>query len=69
MKLSREKRKLKNYYSAPRRLLCFICGKEVEQETIIIVNYALDEMICICRKHFRHYFTRPSESQISEQEF
>jgi len=68
MKLS-EQRKTPGYYSSPRRLLCFICGKEVEQEMIIIVNYALDEMICICRKHFSHYFTRPSENQISEQEF
>jgi len=68
MKLS-EQRKTPRYYSSPRRLLCFICGKEVEQEMIIVVNYTLDEMICICRKHFHHYFSQTSESHISKQEF
>jgi len=47
--------------SSPRKLLCFICQKEVDREMFIVVNYTYDEMICICRKHFELYLARPQK--------
>jgi len=34
-------------------LFCFICQQRAKQEMLMVVNYILDTMICICRSHLK----------------
>ena len=31
---------------------CFFCHEEVDPELVLMVNNSLEEMVCICGKHF-----------------
>jgi hypothetical protein len=31
---------------------CFFCHEEVDPELVLMVNNTLEEMVCICGKHF-----------------
>jgi len=35
------------------RPICFFCHQEVDQELLLMVNNSLEEMVCICSKHFQ----------------
>jgi len=34
-----------------RKVLCFICHREVDTEMVVLVNHHHDDMVCLCKKH------------------
>src|SRR4030042_148991 len=34
-----------------RKVLCFICHREVDTELVVLVNHDREDMVCLCKKH------------------
>ena len=36
-----------------RKILCFICHREVATDMVVMVNHNREDMVCMCKKHLR----------------
>lgn len=49
----RKESEMKEETSEPKKVLCFVCGKQVDPENIVIMSFTDDDMVCVCKTHIK----------------
>ncbi len=46
--------KMENEFTGTIR--CFVCGKHVDPEEIVVMSFNEDDMVCVCKVHIKYAY-------------
>lgn len=61
LKSHRKEIAMKEEIAEPKKVLCFVCGKQVDPEEIIVMSFSDDDMVCVCKTHIKFDYMRKTE--------
>jgi len=39
-----------------KKIRCFICGKRVDPDEIVVMSFTAEDMVCVCKRHVKHRY-------------
>lgn len=53
----------------PKKVLCFVCGRQVDPDDIIVMSFSEEDMVCVCKSHIKFdYMQKTVECAVSAVE-
>lgn len=50
-----------------KEIRCFICGKRVHPDEIVVMSFTPDDMVCVCKRHLKHRYPHGTFDNISRR--
>ncbi len=38
------------------KIRCFICGRKVDRDEIVVMSFTTEDMVCVCKRHLKHRY-------------
>ncbi len=39
-----------------KKIKCFICGRSVDPDEIVVMSLSPEDMVCVCKRHLKHRY-------------
>lgn len=49
------------------KIRCFICGRKVDPDEIVVMSFTMEDMVCVCKRHLRHRYPPGTFDETSEE--